>query len=292
MTSIPDNVTEDSSQYPYKCGIEQIPDIYPQPGWVWQYPAVKQSILKFAHPLALGVVEFFHYALFITQLGVAYALYVFPPEASYDSLFWLMMAPVFQILAGFAPIVMHEYEGWQVAPFQEPPSDPGQPPLDRSQFNNERLREAAYKLLFAYQAIAAIMFVIGVYGVEEWKIGPLTIASPWTLVILGATFVWLYVSPRRPLSTLCVDFGQGKRPVFPIPIGILVVFAIATLIYIISMVHLYGLVPALITTVFLILGGAVEGLIAESTFNQFWHWLAVVFLGAAGVTQIIALVYL
>ncbi|MGD1913984.1 MAG: hypothetical protein ACFB2X_25035 [Rivularia sp. (in: cyanobacteria)] len=272
--------------------MRDIPDIYPQPGWVWQYPSVKQSILKFAQPLALSIVELFHYALFLTQLGVAYALYNFPPQASYQSLFWLMMAPIFQILAGFAPIVMHEYEGWQVAPFQDPPSEEGQPPLDRSKYNNERLREAAYKLLFAYQAVAAIMFIIGVYGVQEWKLGSLTISNPWTLIILGATFVWLYICPRTPLSTFKVNLGQGKRPVFPIPIGILVTFGIATFIYIIAMIHLYGLVPALITTVFLILGGAVEGLVAESTFNQFWHWLAVVFLGAAGITQIIALVYL
>ncbi len=44
MTSIPDRVAEDPSQYPYKCGIEQIPNIYPQTVWVWQYPVAKQSI--------------------------------------------------------------------------------------------------------------------------------------------------------------------------------------------------------------------------------------------------------
>ncbi|MBD2207791.1 hypothetical protein H6G33_36385 [Calothrix sp. FACHB-1219] len=285
MTSIPDDNSELNTQSSANRNITDIPDIYPAPGWVWQYPPVKQSILKFAKPLALSIVELFHYALFLTQLGVAYALYRFPPHTSYESMFWLMMAPVFQILAGFAPIVMHEYEGWQVAPFQDQP-------LNRGQYNNERLREAAYKLLFAYQAVAAIMFIIGVYGIQQWKIGFLTISNPWTLIILGSTFVWLYIGPRTPLSTFYVDLGQGKRPVFPIPLGILVTFAIATIIYIIAMIHLYGLVPALITTLFLLLGGATEGLIAESTFNQFWHFLAVVFLGAAGITQIIALVYL
>jgi hypothetical protein len=32
-----------------------------------------------------------------------------------------------------------------------------------------------------------------------------------------------------------------------------------------------------------LLGGVIEGLVAESTFNQFYHWLAVVFLNAGGL---------
>lgn len=35
-----------------------------------------------------------------------------------------------------------------------------------------------------------------------------------------------------------------------------------------------------------LLGGVLEGLVAESTFNQFWHLMAVVFLNAGGWLQV------
>jgi hypothetical protein len=36
-----------------------------------------------------------------------------------------------------------------------------------------------------------------------------------------------------------------------------------------------------------LLGGLTEGLVAESTFNQLYHWLAVVFLNVGGLVQIL-----
>ncbi|MGK7942625.1 MAG: hypothetical protein AB4062_21195 [Crocosphaera sp.] len=263
-----------------------VPDIYPLPGWVWQYPVPKQAILRFAQPIFLSIVELFHYALFLTQTGVAYALYKYPPEAQVASMFLLIMAPIFQMLAGFSPIVMHEYEGWQIAPFEDQPTD-------RAMFNNQRLREVAYKLLFAYQTIAAIMFVVGVFGIEKWDFRVFSIVAPWPLIIVVLAILWVHISPRVPRSTFITPkFLGGGQPVFPIPWGILVVFGIAIFFYIIAMIHVYGLYPALLTILFLTLGGLVEGLIAESTFNQFWHWLAFVFLGSAGIVQIVTLIQL
>ncbi len=63
------------------------------------------------------------------------------------------MAPIFQALAGFGPVLMHEYEGWQIAPFKT--ALPGNPPppnaVDLAEANNKQLREAAYRVLFQFQ---------------------------------------------------------------------------------------------------------------------------------------------
>jgi hypothetical protein len=44
---------------------------------------------------------------------------------------------------------------------------------------------------------------------------------------------------------------------------------------------LAGMAPLL-----LMLGGVIEGVIAESTFNQWWHFIAVIFLNLGMVAQI------
>lgn len=46
----------------------------------------------------------------------------------------------------------------------------------------------------------------------------------------------------------------------------------------------WGLAAAIV--VVNLLGGVLEGLVAESTFNQFWHLMAVAFLNAGGWLQV------
>jgi hypothetical protein len=82
--------------------------IYPR---VWQYPQPNEHT-RYAGSLMLSVVELVHYLVFATQLAVAYAFYHFSDSYSgrCASLFLVMMAPVFQVLAGAIPVLMHEFD--------------------------------------------------------------------------------------------------------------------------------------------------------------------------------------
>jgi hypothetical protein len=247
---------------------------YPTPGWVWQYPEPKCQT-SYANPLMLSAIEFFHYLTFATQIGLAYTFFSFSdfyaPRCA--SFFLVAIAPVFQQAASVVPIMLHEYEGWQIAPFTDNAGD-------RDRFNNNGLRHVAYKLLFIIQAVASGMFCIGVFGTNRWSVGSLTIGMPWTILLVAIVLSWLYVAPRttKPFPLLI-----NNKLVLPVPIAIAIVYIPIQLAYIVALADLLGgWIPAVLGVVLPLLGGILEGLGAESTFNQWWHLCAAILLNSSG----------
>jgi hypothetical protein len=140
-----------------------------------------------------------------------------------------------------------------------------------------------------FQAIGAGMFLIGVIGLGRWTLGPIEISQPWTTLITGAVVLWLYIAPRKT-NPLPIFFKPKKydddRPIFPIPILILVSFIPLTIAYSAALIYLLGgwsaLVPGVLVSGLYLAGGMAEGIGAEGTLNQWWHLLAVVLLNAGG----------
>ena len=179
-------------------------------------------------------------------------------------------------------MLMHEYEGWQIAQCKNSG-------CDRTQFNNDPLRYATYKLLFMFQALGAGMYVIGVIGLDRWTLGPIDIGQPWTTIITIAVVLWLYIAPRKT-KPLPIAFDSAKygddRQIFPIPILTLVTFIPLTIAYSVALIYLLGgwsaLVPGVLVSGLYLAGGMAEGIGAEGTLNQWWHLLAVTLLNAGG----------
>ena len=173
-------------------------------------------------------------------------------------------------------ITMHEYEGWQVAFFQNP--------LDTDfnirDCNNEWLREVAYKLLFFLQGAGLLAFSLGVFGLNKI-----------TLSFAIISGIIAFIGPQDPKAT----FVFNKQPVFPLAVSLLAVFIINAVVNFIAYFYLFdkALIAAHLPIILagsapllLMLGGMIEGVIAESTFNQWWHFTAVVFLNLGMVVQI------
>ncbi|KAL4425413.1 hypothetical protein ABPG75_009429 [Micractinium tetrahymenae] len=181
---------------PFPARAEAQKELYPAPGWPWQYPAAKPGT-TLADGWFLWVTQAAHYAIFISQLALAHRIFQvvqLPAVAEATALpFWAIMCPVFQALAGFGTVLMHEYEGWQIAPFREPP-------VDNSSANNQQLREAAFRVLFQWQGIASAFAALGVFGLERW-LGH-TLTAPIPLAVYLAGLAVLYFGPPSPPCSL------------------------------------------------------------------------------------------
>ena len=74
-------------------------------------------------------------------------------------------------------------EGWQVAPFRNPLVAEQEAEVQVADFNNEWLREVAYKLIFVMQYISLQMFSVGVFGLgKAVQVDPIkpTLTAPGT----------------------------------------------------------------------------------------------------------------
>ncbi|MGB0563576.1 MAG: hypothetical protein ACPGVO_17505 [Spirulinaceae cyanobacterium] len=259
---------------------------YPPPGWEWQKPdpktyLVEHNLAQYAQAWILNVVELVHWTLFIPGFLLSFVIFshasvLTEQLGSETQVFLLLLTPVIQVFAGLGPIVMHEYEGWQIAYFQNPLDVEFQVP----DVNNEWLREIAYKMLFFPQTVGLVTFSLGVFGLNKFTI---------TFGCISVLFAFL--CPQNPKVT----FQFNGQPVFPVALWLMVVFVINATLNLIAYFVLLG--PALASAglpsflsvappILLLLGGVLEGVVAESTFNQWWHFIAVIFLNVAMVVQI------
>ncbi len=259
---------------------------YPEPGWEWQKPEpktylVKHDLAPYARPWILNLIEVIHWLPFIPAFLLAFYIFQHSSLLSVKlgtsiQVFLLMVSPLIQTFGGLMGIVMHEYEGWQVACFQNPLASE----FNIKSFNNEWLREVAYKLLFLFQSAGLLSFSLGVFGINK-----LTLALAIFSGIVG------FIGPQNPKVT----FKINNQPVFPLATSLMVVFIINATVNLFAYYYLFGtplaavglpkllslLVPLLLT-----LGGMIEGVVAESTFNQWWHFGAFLFINVAMVAEL------
>jgi hypothetical protein len=205
------------------------------------------------------------------------------------------MAHVCQVFGGgISGNMMHQYEGWQVAVFRNPlepygkEAEPG--------YNDAWLRAVAYQMLFSFQVMGVFFTSIGVFGVER----------PAMKALAALTGIVISLAPQLPHCTtvfpwLFEKIGLTKpwkwltkgRPVFPLSIWLFATFMINTFAAVMAYEKMFsGInwvgvpilenlpreVAAIIPFGLVGFGGIYEGLVAETRFNQWHHFLAFILL--------------
>lgn len=265
---------------------------YPPPGWEWQKPEpktylVNHDLAKYAKAWILNIIEIIHWLPLVPAVLIAYHVFQHSTILSRNlgtdlQVFLLLLSPLVQTFGGFMAIVMHEYEGWQVVRFQNPlDSD-----FNIKNFNNEWLREVAYKLLFMFQSAGLLVFSLAVFGINKYTL---------TLAILSGVIA--FIGPQNPKVT----FQFKEQPVFPLAASLLVVFIINATVNLIAYWYLLSgpfaaadlpKILSLLVPFILTLGGMIEGIMAESTFNQWWHFTAFALINIAMFSQLYFFGYL
>lgn len=157
-------------------------------------------------------------------------------------------------------------------------------------YNNAWLRAVTYKMLFGFQTVGLASFTVASFGIS-----PLTVA-----LLVGSSLVAL-VGPSKPFFVFERVIDGLKRPVLPLPWSLLIVFMLNAIINSVAYWHVLfpplkaylgahldvgsPTVIVLLASVLAVLppltvgaGGAIEGGIAEATFNQWDHFISFVVL--------------
>jgi len=303
-TSSSSGATPDASVSPL-----ELPDcIYPSEPWAYQKAPPKTSLnptqARQARPLVLNLVEAIHWASFPLGFWILGYLFVHADviAAHLDGdrlrVFLLQLGLACQVFGGgISGIMMHIYEGWQISPFrnilgvsaQSPPQDVAQVLVPS--FNNAWLRSVAYQMLFTFQTAGLGFFTLGVFGVQ-----------PLPLLLVGGGIAVAVIGPYEPRTHFVRVVDGVPCPVLPLSWSLLSVFALNAVVNLAAVRVFFGpviaqawppsllpwlgwLVPSAVVPWFSLLapltvaaGGAYEGWIAESSFNQWQHFIAFVIL--------------
>jgi hypothetical protein len=181
--------------------------------------------------------------------------------------------------------------------------------------NNAWLRAVAYQILFQFQSLGLAFFTIGVYGFKwEWLSSPTSssqfLIALFNLLLLLFTAIVPIIGPKDHFH-INIQAKNGpeefrNRPIFPLTKSLALVFAVNIIAYLIATVNLLlpaleyklslypllsfippklgGILGALMGPLLLSAGGVIEGVVAESTFNQWFHFLAVIVLNIGMIT--------
>ena len=178
-----------------------------------------------------------------------------------------LLSPIVAFFGGLPGIMMHTYEGWQVAPFDSPlRGDQANTNVVVSDKNNQWLRIVAYFFIFNMQYIGLQAFSCAVLGLPPF----------WSVV----GFFIGYLGNQDYKATFIFKGGST----FPLAWTTLIPFAVAASLNMYAFSNLgslvftgpFGLFRSLAPPIFIALGGAIEGLVAETVFDQKIHAFAVI----------------
>jgi hypothetical protein len=249
------------------------------PSWGWNKAAPKKSLCDIgmahtANVFMLNLVELVHWAPIIPAFLMAqsvldnsdkWTLY-FDNDAQRTLLF--LLSPIIAFFGGLPGIMMHTYEGWQVAPFDSPlrgiSEDTNVVVSDK---NNQWLRIVAYFFIFNMQYIGLQAFSYAVLGCSQF------------LSILG--FLIGYLGNQDYKATFIFNGGST----FPLAWMTLVPFMLSASLNLYAFTALgavggYGIISSLAPPLLIAMGGAIEGLFAETVFDQKIHAFAVILFNA------------
>jgi hypothetical protein len=250
----------------------------PSRGWNKASPKKSLCDIGMAHTASsfmLNLVELVHWtpavpAFFMAQsvLDNSEKWTVYFDNDTQRTLLFLL-SPVIAFFGGLPGIMMHTYEGWQVAPFDSPlRGEEENTNVVVSDKNNQWLRIVAYFFIFNMQYIglqafsyavlghlkylSILGFFIGYLGNQDCKA---TFNFKWRHTTGGSTFplAWVTLIPFV-LSASLNMYAFSK-------LGVLV-----------HMSTVASLAPPLLIAS----GGIIEGLFAETVFDQKIHALAVI----------------
>jgi len=259
------------------------------PSWGWNKAAPKTSLYNInmahtANAFMLNLVELVHWAPIIPAFLMAQSvLYNSDKWTNYfdndeQRTLLFLLSPIVSFFGGLPGIMMHTYEGWQVAPFDSPLR--GQ--LENtnvvvSDKNNQWLRIVAYFLIFNMQYIGLQSFSYAVLG-PNYFYGYLKFLS-----IMG--FFIGYLGNQDYKATFIFKWRQtAGGSTFPLAWTTLIPFILSASLNIYAFSDLgllvypghFTVVNSLAPPVLIALGGAIEGLFAETIFDQKIHAFAVI----------------
>ena len=252
-----------------------------QPAWGWNKAPPKKSLYEIgmadtASASMLNLVELVHWAPLVPAFLMAHSILsnsnkwtsYFDDDEQRTLLF--ILSPIVAFFGGLPGIMMHTYEGWQVAPFDNPlRGDDENTNVIIPNKNNQWLRIVAYFFIFNMQYIGlqsfsyAILgpsyfygllkslsvagFLIGYLGNQNYKA---TFYFKWKQTEGGSTFplAWCTLIPFIMSATLNMyAFSDLGRLVYP---------------------GYFHIINSLAPPLLVGLGGAIEGLFAETIFDQ------------------------
>ena len=152
------------------------------PSWGWNKAAPKKSLYdvgmaQTASAFMLNLVELVHWTPIIPAFLMAQSILnnsdkwtAFFDNDSQRTLLFLL-SPVIAFFGGLPGIMMHTYEGWQVAPFDSPlRGDSENTNVVVSDKNNQWLRIVAYFFIFNMQYIGLQAFSYAVLGCSKFYV--------------------------------------------------------------------------------------------------------------------------
>jgi hypothetical protein len=261
------------------------------PSWGWNKAAPKKSLYDInmadsANTFMLNLVELVHWTPIIPAFLMAQSILnnsdkwtnYFDNDQQRTLLF--LLSPIIAFFGGLPGIMMHTYEGWQVAPFDNPLRD-ADTNVVVSDKNNQWLRIVAYFFIFNMQYIGLQAFSYAVLG-PTYFYGYLKFLS-----ILG--FFIGYLGNQDYKATFNFKWKQtAGGSTFPLAWTTLVPFMLSASLNMYAFTDLgvlvfpgyFSSIRALAPPVLIALGGAIEGLFAETIFDQKIHAFAVILFNA------------
>jgi hypothetical protein len=259
------------------------------PSWGWNKAAPKTSLYDIdmahtANTFMLNLVELVHWTPIIPAFLMAQSVLknsdkwtnYFDNDEERTLLF--LLSPIIAFFGGLPGIMMHTYEGWQVAPFDSPlRGESENTNVVVSDKNNQWLRIVAYFFIFNMQYIGLQSFSYAILG-PSYFYGCLKFLS-----IMG--FLIGYLGNQDHKATFNFKWRQtAGGSTFPLAWATLIPFILSASLNMYAFSDLGVLVfPGYFTIInsltppFLIgLGGAIEGLFAETVFDQKIHAFAVI----------------
>ena len=263
------------------------------PSWGWNKASPKKSLYYIgmdhtANSFMLNLVEFVHWAPIIPAFLMARSILnnsdkwtnYFDNDKERTLLF--LLSPIVAFFGGLPGIMMHTYEGWQVAPFDSPLRGEFQSTnvvvFDK---NNQWLRIVAYFFIFNMQYIGLQAFSYAV-------LGP-TYFNGWLKFLSITGFFIGYLGNQDYKVTFNFKWKQtAGGSTFPLAWTTLIPFIMSASLNMYAFSNLGGLVYPGYFTLFnslappllIALGGIIEGLFAETIFDQKIHAFAVILFNA------------
>ena len=250
------------------------------PSWGWNKAAPKKSLYdidmaRTASAFMLNLVELVHWTPIIPAFLMAQS--VFNNSSKWTTLFdndkqrtlLFLLSPVIAFFGGLPGIMMHTYEGWQVAPFDSPlRGELENTNVVVSDKNNQWLRIVAYFFIFNMQYIGLQAFSYAVLNCSKF------------LSVLG--FFIGYLGNQDYKATFNFKWGHtAGGSTFPLAWTTLVPFILSASMNMYAFLNLgascnFTIVKSLAPPLLIGLGGIIEGLFAETVFDQKIHAFAVI----------------
>ena len=263
------------------------------PSWGWNKASPKKSLYYIgmdhtAYSFMLNLVEFVHWAPIIPAFLMARSILnnsdkwtnYFDNDKERTLLF--LLSPIVAFFGGLPGIMMHTYEGWQVAPFDSPlRGEDENTNVIVSDKNNQWLRIVAYFFIFNMQYIGLQAFSYAV-------LGP-TYFNGWLKFLSITGFFIGYLGNQDYKVTFNFKWKQtAGGSTFPLAWTTLIPFIMSASLNMYAFSNLGGLVYPGYFTLFnslappllIALGGIIEGLFAETIFDQKIHAFAVILFNA------------